>query len=100
MNEKTLFSDKNLEVRENFVMKHSSMFYSALSYQAYTLVTQPTGGFHPAFYAHLLSINDAIQKNLTRKARYLSELAIRMYGNSRRDDRGCRGVRRANGLRR
>lgn len=61
-------------------MKHSSMFYSALSYQAYTLVTQPGTGFHPTFYAHLLRINEAIERNLTRQARYLSELAIRMYG--------------------
>uniref|UniRef100_A0A914WDI2 Macrophage-expressed gene 1 protein n=1 Tax=Plectus sambesii TaxID=2011161 RepID=A0A914WDI2_9BILA len=74
------FSAQHQEVKNKFFQEKSSLFHTSLSYHAYTVIAQPGTGLHPTFKAHLLAINDAVSKNLTRMARYLAQTAVRDFG--------------------
>uniref|UniRef100_A0A914ENN9 Macrophage-expressed gene 1 protein n=1 Tax=Acrobeloides nanus TaxID=290746 RepID=A0A914ENN9_9BILA len=74
------FSAKYQETKEKMVGEKSSMFHTKLLYHAYTLIVQAGSELHPTFKARLLSIDDALEKNLTRRAKYLAETVIRDFG--------------------
>uniref|UniRef100_A0A914PJX6 Macrophage-expressed gene 1 protein n=1 Tax=Panagrolaimus davidi TaxID=227884 RepID=A0A914PJX6_9BILA len=74
------YSQKYQETKQKMVAEKSSMFHTKILYEAYDLIIQPGAPLDPAFVAYIDFIDDAINRTLTGRARYLSESAVAEFG--------------------